>query len=113
MHYGSSPHHFHSNVGTNPYGMSWYRRWNENGVDLNRNALTPEEFEEFKNTPNQAYMQYDEFLNPSKRVKFYDKATFLMHAGYKIFRDGFDNIKQAVAGGQYVRPGGLFFGGTE
>lgn len=24
----------------NPYGMSWWRRWNENNVDLNRNFLS-------------------------------------------------------------------------
>lgn len=23
----------------NPYGMSWWRRWNENNVDLNRNLI--------------------------------------------------------------------------
>ncbi|KAF4736224.1 hypothetical protein FOZ63_007648, partial [Perkinsus olseni] len=51
----------------NPYGMVHYRRFNEENVDLNRNALEPHEFDYLVNErdPNVAgYVDLDPILNP-------------------------------------------------
>ena len=36
---------------------------------------------------------------------------YLLKAGWLVLRHGFSTLKQAVAGGQYEYPKGLFFGG--
>ena len=45
----------------NPYGMAWWRRFNENNVDLNRNFLTRNQ--EYSGVP-EGYEQIREFINP-------------------------------------------------
>jgi hypothetical protein len=89
----------------NPYGMAWFRRFNENNVDLNRNFLAPNE--KFAGAP-EGYLIMDKFLNPPtppNRDLFYLRAAWLM-ARYRM-----ETLKQAIAGGQYVNSKGLFFGG--
>src|SRR6266566_8343058 len=88
----------------NPYGMAWLRRFNENNVDLNRNFLADESYNDVPPT----YAQLDPFLNPQS-----PPATdlFTLKAGWLILRYGMPALKQAVVGGQYEYPKGLFFGG--
>src|SRR5436190_24018177 len=88
----------------NPYGMAWLRRFNENNVDLNRNFLADESYSGVPPT----YAQLDPFLNPQS-----PPATdlFTLKAGWLILRHGMPALKQAVVGGQYEYPKGLFFGG--
>ncbi len=88
----------------NPYGMAWLRRFNENNVDLNRNFLADESYNDVPPT----YAQLDPFLNPQS-----PPATdlFTLKAGWLILRHGMPALKQAVVGGQYEYPKGLFFGG--
>ena len=89
----------------NPYGMTWLRRFNENNVDLNRNFLAGDE--DYAGAP-EAYGKLNTFLNPSTSPSadfFYLRAVGL------ILRHGLSTLKQAVAGGQYEYPNGLFFGG--
>ena len=89
----------------NPYGMAWLRRFNENNVDLNRNFLGPDE--KFMGAP-EGYQRLNSFLNPASppaRDFYHLKALSL------ILRDGLSALKQAVAGGQWDFPKGLFFGG--
>uniref|UniRef100_A0A0G4I7T8 DUF2817 domain-containing protein n=1 Tax=Chromera velia CCMP2878 TaxID=1169474 RepID=A0A0G4I7T8_9ALVE len=51
----------------NPYGMAYYRRWNENNVDLNRNhMLTPGAHQ--AQPVNQAYLKIHNMLMDPKRV---------------------------------------------
>jgi uncharacterized protein DUF2817 len=89
----------------NPFGMSWLRRVNENNVDLNRNFRG----DESRSMTAATYSRLDGFLNPRSGPhsdSFYLKAITL------ILRHGMAPLKQAIVGGQYDFPKGLFFGGT-
>lgn len=88
----------------NPYGMAWLRRFNENNVDLNRNFISDETY---AGAPP-AYASLDSFLNPQSppALDFYT-----LRAGLLILRYGMPALSQAVVGGQYEYPKGLFFGG--
>jgi hypothetical protein len=90
----------------NPYGMAWLRRVNERGVDLNRNCLDPDD--EYAGAPD-GYDALDAFLNPPSEPS---REAFLLHAGWLILRYGMPALRQTIAGGQYVNPKGLFFGGA-
>jgi len=90
----------------NPYGMAWLRRFNENNVDLNRNFMASDA--DYAGAPP-AYRELDSFLNPAGLPASglsYDAA-----AAWLILRHGLPTLRQAVAGGQYEYPRGLFFGG--
>ena len=88
----------------NPYGMAWLRRVNENNVDLNRNFLGDARY---TGSP-ESYGAVDSFLNPKSPP---DRDFFMLRAQWLILRHGMVALKQAVAGGQYEYPKGLFFGG--
>jgi hypothetical protein len=90
----------------NPHGMSWLRRVNEQNVDLNRNCLTPDEA--YAGAPD-GYDAVNDFLNPPS-ASSHD--WFHIRAAWLICRFGMPALKQAIAGGQYVNPEGLFFGGS-
>ncbi len=93
----------------NPYGMAWWRRFNENNVDLNRNFLTS--VQKYSGVP-EGYHHIRDFFNPQtpppkREIGFVFKAIRL------ILRHGFNNIKQWVAEGQYEYPEAIQFGGKE
>ena len=90
----------------NPYGMAWLRRFNEHNVDLNRNFLGPDEAYE---GASDGYDQLDPFLNPPSPPSW---GLFYPRAGWLILRVGLPTLRQTVAGGQYVNPKGLFWGGS-
>lgn len=90
----------------NPYGFAHGRRVNENNVDLNRNALI-----RFPGPENAAYRDVDAWLNP--RTPCAARDDFWLGAVRHALRVGRTALQQAVAGGQYEFPQGLFFGGTE
>ncbi|MDA2925388.1 M14 family metallopeptidase [Acidobacteria bacterium AH-259-L09] len=92
--------------GINAYGMAWLRRVNESNVDLNRNFLEPAE--RYEGAPD-GYHKLNALLNPQSPPEAFD--LFYVWAVWSILRYGFSNLKQAVAGGQYYYPNGLFFGG--
>ena len=89
----------------NPFGMAWSRRVNEENVDLNRNSIFPPDT--YAGAP-EMYARLDPLLNPPSAPQ---SDAFLMKVAGVIFRHGFSALKQAVAGGQYEFPRGLFFGG--
>jgi len=89
----------------NPYGMSWHRRVNENNVDLNRNFLPDPE--DYSGAP-EAYKTLNPMLNPKTGPGF---DFFLFRTVGRILRHGYNSLKQAIVGGQYEFPEGLFFGG--
>mgnify|MGYP001174364974 FL=1 len=91
----------------NPYGMAWWRRFNENNVDLNRNFLTSRQ--SYSGTP-EGYEYIREFFNPQTPPKLRDR-SFLFKALGLIMRHGFNNLKQWVAEGQYEYPKAIQFGG--
>ena len=90
----------------NPFGFSHLRRVNEDNVDLNRNFLTTDA--ECKGAPND-YIRLNHFLNPKSSPSRGE--LFTLKAAWNIFRHGLQPLKQALAGGQYDYPKGVFFGG--
>ncbi|MCB9682551.1 MAG: DUF2817 domain-containing protein [Alphaproteobacteria bacterium] len=93
----------------NPYGMAWQRRVNEDGVDLNRNFVvrTPDA-PGYQGAPA-GYVALDGVLNPPSGPGGLDLFPLPLVAA--LARDGMSALKDAVAGGQYAYPKGLFFGG--
>ncbi|TNE85108.1 MAG: DUF2817 domain-containing protein [Deltaproteobacteria bacterium] len=90
----------------NPFGFAWVRRVNEDNADLNRNMLRPDE--QYVGAPD-GYAELDALLNPTTPPPAFE--AFLPRAGVQILRHGMPALKNAVAGGQYEFPKGLFFGG--
>ena len=93
----------------NPYGMAWFRRVNENNVDLNRNFLNNQN--EFLGEPD-GYELINEFINPKFTPSSLDIPFYLRGMLY-LMKYGFKNLKQWIAQGQYKRPQSLQFGGKE
>jgi hypothetical protein len=94
----------------NPYGFAWTRRVNEDNVDVNRNwvdfsAPLP---------PNPGYVELAEILCPSEWTTEAQEATARDMAAWQASRGprGAAEFRQAVTGGQYTHPLGLFFGGS-
>eukprot|EP01086_Lenisia_limosa_P008515 TRINITY_DN3011_c0_g1_i1.p1 TRINITY_DN3011_c0_g1~~TRINITY_DN3011_c0_g1_i1.p1 ORF type:complete len:390 (+),score=50.11 TRINITY_DN3011_c0_g1_i1:96-1265(+) len=102
----------------NPWGMAWKSRWNQDGVDLNRNYLPQEKFVELKQKKNALYDDLYPTLHPDNPSateglsKYIDTTKFYLKSAYNILRIGMQNMKRAIAGGQYVYEDGLFFGGS-
>lgn len=90
----------------NPYGMAHLRRVNEENVDLNRNFLGPDEV--YAGAP-EGYTQLDGLLNPRSPPAW---DLFTLRAALTVARYGMPMLRQAIAGGQYNFPQGLFFGGS-
>ena len=90
----------------NPYGFAWLRRVNEDGVDLNRNAV------DF-NQPlplNLEYAGLAESILPLKPADW-EQADQVLDE----FRDEFgqQSFELAISGGQYQFAEGLFYGGSQ
>ncbi|MFQ5934926.1 MAG: DUF2817 domain-containing protein [Acidiferrobacterales bacterium] len=90
----------------NPYGFAYVRRANENNVDLNRNCL-----ERFPGPVNRGYDKLAALLNPPSSASRADAFTLrLLQRGLV---HGPRTTVQAIAGGQYHFPKGLFYGGRK
>jgi hypothetical protein len=92
--------------GINPFGFSQLRRTNEENVDLNRNFRTP--FADYEGAPP-GYASLDLFLNPKSAPGGID--LFRIKTVLQILCKGLSPLKNAIAGGQFEYPDGLFFGG--
>jgi hypothetical protein len=92
----------------NPYGFAWRRRVDEHNVDLNRNFLGADEA--YRGSPA-GYARLDALLNPRGRAARFEPLRLKLIAA--IARYGIPALKQAIAGGQYDYPQGLFYGGSE
>ena len=100
----------------NPYGMAHYRRFNENNVDLNRNALFSEEWPEVLTRGNVAgYEDFDEALfNPRRAPNLFNAYfTVFVKAAYAIIKYGYVNMKRSLVAGTYEHSHGIFYGGNE
>ena len=93
----------------NPYGMAWWRRFNENNVDLNRNFLRLDE--PYSGVPD-GYEAVKDFINP-KTVPKKNEYSFNIRALLLILKYGYPNLKQAVAEGQYQYPAAIQYGGSK
>ena len=89
----------------NPWGFSFQRRTNSENIDLNRNFLFLNKH--FSGAPP-LYSAIDSLINPKKWPKL---DFFYIHLFYLILRHGYNNLKQALVGGQYEYPQGLWYGG--
>jgi hypothetical protein len=90
----------------NPYGFSWWRRTTHENVDLNRN------FRDFalEAPVNAGYDTLAELIVPETWPA---DAANVAAIGKLVAAHGERALQQALSGGQYQHPGGLFFGGTE
>ena len=88
----------------NPYGFAWLRRTNENNIDLNRNCL-----ERFPGPANPMYRTLNLLLNPASAPGRGD--GFMPKLLWIALTRGIGFVRQAIAGGQYEFPRGLFYGG--
>lgn len=95
----------------NPFGFAWLRRTNENNVDLNRNGLPSSEF------PIRVKQSYSDYTKVSERLGIeqavFDAQEYGDRLAHLVGDWGESKVKQALAGGQYAHPAGLFYGGTE
>ncbi len=89
----------------NPFGFAHLRRVNEDNVDLNRNFIAHD-----THPANPAYDEVHPLLvpadwgGPAKQAA--DQAIFQL-----IATRGQRALQEAVSGGQYTHPDGLFYGG--
>lgn len=93
--------------GLNPYGFAWGRRVTHENVDLNRNFI---DFAE--RLPSNA--EYDKLADA---VKPADWSQASQAASRQVILDyaktyGFRAMAQAISGGQYTHPDGVFYGGA-
>lgn len=91
----------------NPYGMAYLRRGNEHNVDLNRNFFFGTDG--WRGVPD-GYAALDGFLNPPRPPAHFD--FFHLRLLLAELSLGTGAIRQAVAGGQYHFPKGIFYGGS-
>lgn len=100
----------------NPFGFKHHRRVNEDNVDLNRNFLSPEEWEQVKALdPNYArHIDLKDVINPTSRPFPYiwlNDLYMLALSGYQMLLHGKDTIKTALVSGNYINPTGYSYGG--
>ena len=96
----------------NPYGMKYMRRYNENNVDLNRNFIL--DWETFDLATNKDYPKVDTFLGPTGKIgnALWHEAGFYLNLGKNAITEGADTISDALLGGQYEYPQGVYYGGN-
>lgn len=90
----------------NPFGFSYLRRVNEDGIDLNRNFLSFET----SVVDDTEYAQIHNFLVPEEWPP--SEANELAFKRY-VEERGRRQYRSSLSRGQRVRPDGLFYSGTE
>ena len=95
----------------NPYGMKYYRRYNESNVDLNRNFIL--DWETFDLSSNEEYPKVKEFLGPTGKIgnALWHEAGFYLSLAKTAITDGADTVSDALLTGQYEYPQGVYYGG--
>lgn len=90
----------------NPYGFAYLRRTNEENIDINRNWIN---FDQAL-PENALYEELSADLCPADWSEETQAATGARLNAW-IGSNGFPAFQQAVSGGQWLHPQGLFFGG--
>ena len=95
----------------NPCGMKYFRRYNENNVDLNRNFIL--DWDSFDRSSNKEYPKVDTFLGPTGKIGngLWHEVGFYLSLGKTAITDGADTISDALLTGQYEYPQGVYYGG--
>ena len=89
----------------NPYGFSWWRRTTDENVDLNRN------FRDFSAEPVRN-AGYDEIAAHVVPESWPPDAATVAALGRFVAERGELALQQAISGGQFHHPHGLFYGGA-
>ncbi|HLZ83278.1 MAG TPA: M14 family metallopeptidase [Caulobacteraceae bacterium] len=91
----------------NPYGFSWLRRVTHENVDLNRNWV---DFD----APLPANPGYDAIAEAAVPAEWTPEAQARSESalGAYVGAHGPGAFQQAISGGQFRHPGGLFYGGA-
>jgi hypothetical protein len=91
----------------NPYGFAWLRRVTHENVDLNRNWI------DFSQPPpgNPGYDALSAAICPPEWTEAAQAASAAAIGAYAA-REGMAALQQAVSGGQYNHPDGVFYGGA-
>lgn len=91
----------------NPYGFAWLRRVTHENIDLNRNWI------DFKQPlpKNPTYTALSGAICPKEWTDSSRAAANAVLAEYAA-REGALALNQAMSGGQYEHPTGIFYGGT-
>ena len=90
----------------NPYGFAWLRRVTEDNIDLNRNNLD----HSAGHPANPKYAEVHDWLTPRDWHGPGREEADAAIAAY-IAERGLFAFQEAVSGGQYDYPDGLFYGG--
>jgi hypothetical protein len=90
----------------NPFGFAYLRRVDENNVDLNRNFLDHSK----PHPQNPAYDALADFIAPLSVLSLSRIAVWSHLLWYKA-TGRTKELQQAISGGQYSHPEGLFYGG--
>ena len=90
----------------NPYGFAWLRRVTQENVDLNRNWV------DFSATlpVNPGYDALSEVICPAEWTDEVQAASARTLSAY-LAEHGPAALQQALSGGQYAHPAGVFYGG--
>jgi len=91
----------------NPYGFAWSRRVTHENVDLNRN------FVDFSQ-PLPENPEYDGLHSAAKPADWSEESQAAARAVLRAYgrEHGFPALIQALSGGQYRHPDGVFYGGS-
>lgn len=96
----------------NPYGMKYFRRYNENNVDLNRNFIL--DWDNFDLSSNKEYPKVDTFLGPTGKIGngLWHEVGFYLSLAKTAITEGADTVSDALLTGQYEYPQGVYYGGN-
>ncbi len=91
----------------NPYGFSWLRRVTHENVDLNRNWV------DFS-TPRPVNAGYEALCGAAVPATWTEESRTASARALGAFlgANGPAALQQALSGGQYTHPAGIFYGGT-
>jgi hypothetical protein len=92
----------------NPYGFAWLRRVTNENVDLNRNWV---DFNSPRK-PNSGYEALADVICPREWTAERQAKTGQALAAYAA-QHGAMALQQALSGGQYTHPLGIFYGGDQ
>jgi hypothetical protein len=90
----------------NPFGFAHLRRVDENNVDVNRNFLDHSK----PHPQNPAYDALADFIAPLSVLSLSGIAVWPRLLWFKATGRA-EDLQQAISGGQYAHPQGLFYGG--
>jgi hypothetical protein len=95
----------------NPFGMANFRRWNEDGVDLNRNAIFSDAlWNTVKTRGNAEYDAIDSLINSPEPPTLLSLLVRIPHIAYH-FATRYVQTKRALVSATYTQNKGIFYGG--